>query len=65
MLKIETIIRSARTESNEGRTNESKTLTQTTGYRAPRVIEVGKASQLLQGWAPYGYRDASNFYCVP
>jgi len=60
MLKIETIVRSARTEANEG-----KTLKQTSAYRAPRVIEVGKASQLLQGWACCGYRDAGNFNYVP
>ena len=58
MLKIETIVRSARTEN----TQDKK---QAPAYRAPRVIEVGKASDLLQGWACCGYRDASNFNCVP
>jgi hypothetical protein len=60
MLKINTIVQSARIEAIESA--EGKTLKQTPAYRAPRVVEVGKASELLQGWVYRTYRDGTPGY---
>ncbi len=55
MLKIDAIVHAARNETRESAEGES--LKPTPAYRAPRVVEVGKASQLLQGWCYRTYRD--------